>query len=128
MKRIYYIAILFLIFIGCGSLSAQEAVPIRDAIKQSVIVDSRIMRQQQGLTTIQIEAIKGIISPAGEGDAIKFIQTLPGVSTGAEGTSSYYVRGGNSGNNAVTLDGVPIYGISHLMGMTSTIPAEIVSS
>ena len=86
------------------------------------------MRQQQGLTTIQIEAIKGIISPAGEGDAIKFIQTLPGVSTGAEGTSSYYVRGGNSGNNAVTLDGVPIYGISHLMGMTSTIPSEIITS
>jgi hypothetical protein len=128
MKRIYYIATLFLIFIGCGSLAAQETVPIRDTIKQSVIVDSRIMRQQQGLTTIQIEAIKGIISPAGEGDAIKFIQTLPGVSTGAEGTSSYYVRGGNSGNNAVTLDGVPIYGISHLMGMTSTIPAEIVTS
>jgi hypothetical protein len=45
---------MLLALIGCGSLSAQETVPIRDTIKQSVIVDSRIMRQQQGLTTIPI--------------------------------------------------------------------------
>ena len=50
----YCIIALLLALFGCGSLSAQETVPIRDTIKQSVIVDSRIMRQQQGLTTIPI--------------------------------------------------------------------------
>ncbi len=53
-KMKHCIIVMLLALIGCGSLSAQETVPIRDTIKQSVIVDSRIMRQQQGLTTIPI--------------------------------------------------------------------------
>jgi hypothetical protein len=66
-------------------------------------------------------------SPLGEADPIKFIQTLPGVSTGMEGSSAYYVRGGNEGNNLTTLDGIPIYGTGHLLGLTTSYPSEIVS-
>lgn len=43
------------------------------------------------------------MSVTGESDAIKYIQTLPGVSTGAEGASAIYVRGGNIGSNVMTL-------------------------
>ena len=59
-------------------------------------------------------------------DYIKFIQTLPGVSTGADGTSSIYVRGGNLGGNVVTLDGVPVYGTSHLLGFTTALSNDVV--
>ena len=34
-------------------------------------------------------------APTGDPDFVKFIQTLPGVATGSDGSSSYYVRGGN---------------------------------
>ncbi len=57
----------------------------------------------------------------------KFIQTLPGVATGSDGSSSYYVRGGNMGGNVQTLDGVTIYGSPHLVGLTTAYPADIVS-
>lgn len=63
----------------------------------------------------------------GSADAVKFFQTLPGVSTGAEGSSAIYVRGGNLGNNLITLDGVPIYGSGHLLGFSSVYSPDIVS-
>lgn len=69
-----------------------------------------------------------IVSPLGEGDVVKYIQTLPGVATGVEGGSAYYVRGGNMGSNLITLDGVPVYGISHLMGMTTVYPPDAIGS
>ena len=52
---------------------------------------------------------------------------LPGVATGSDGSSSYYVRGGNMGGNVQTLDGVTIYGSPHLVGLTTAYPADIVS-
>lgn len=69
-----------------------------------------------------------MVSPTGEGDVIKYIQTLPGVSSGSEGSSAIYARGGNLGNNAMTLDGVQVYGTSHLLGFSSVLPLDIVSS
>jgi hypothetical protein len=69
------------------------------------------------LYKISAKNIKTIISAMGEADPIKYIQTLPGISTGIEGTSAIFVRGGNIGNNLMTLDGVTVYGSSHLFGL-----------
>ncbi len=54
--------------------------------------------------------------------------TRPGVSSGAEGASAIFARGGNLGNNLITLDGVRIYGYSHLFGLSSAISSSIISS
>mgnify|MGYP002856159092 FL=1 len=79
-------------------------------------------------TKVDIKHSNKIISPTGQADIIKYIQTLPGVSMGAEGGSSYYVRGGNYGNNAIELDGVRIFATSHLLGVASSLPIDICSS
>lgn len=68
-----------------------------------------------------------MVSPTGAPDFVKFVQTLPGVAAGSDGSSSYYVRGGNMGSNIQTLDGVTIYGCSHLVGLATVYPAEVVS-
>ena len=109
-----------------GRLSAQE-VPIRDTLKASVIEDARI-RRSVGIQVVESAQIRNQVSPMGESDYIKFIQTLPGVSTGADGTSSIYVRGGNLGGNVVTLDGVPVYGTSHLLGFTTALSNDVVET
>lgn len=72
--------------------------------------------------------IRNVISPLGEGDPLRWVQRLPGVAVGADGSSALYVRGGNVGNNQVLLDGVPIYGYSHLLGLTTVIPPETIES
>ncbi|HRR49798.1 MAG TPA: TonB-dependent receptor plug domain-containing protein, partial [Bacteroidales bacterium] len=52
---------------------------------------------------------KIVVSVTGEQDILKYISKLPGVSSGIEGSSSMFVRGGNNGNNKIMLDGVPFY-------------------
>ena len=113
------------LLLGYGMpLLAQERV-IRDTLKASLIEDSRI-RRAVGIQVVESDQIRNQVSAMGESDYIKFIQTLPGVSTGADGTSSIYVRGGNLGGNVVTLDGVPVYGTSHLLGFTTVLSNDVV--
>ncbi len=125
MRKCLLIFLFASILIGNGMpLWAQEVV-IRDTLRASKIEDSRI-RRIVGVQVVGSDQIRNHVSPMGESDYIKFIQTLPGVSTGADGTSSIYVRGSNLGGNVVTLDGVPVYGASHLLGFTTVLSNDVV--
>lgn len=79
-----------------------------------------------GNYTISRDAFKVTVSPTGEADIIKYIQTLPGVASGADGTGAMYTRGGNAGNNLISIDGVPVWGGGHLLGLTTAFPAGII--
>lgn len=127
MRKCYRLFFLTSLLLMAGSpLTAQET-PIRDTLKASMIEDSRI-RRFVGIQVVESAQIRNQVSPMGESDYIKFIQTLPGVSAGADGTSSIYVRGGNLGGNVVTLDGVPVYGTSHLLGFTTALSNDVVET
>jgi hypothetical protein len=52
----------------------------------------------------------------GETDVLKNIQMLPGVQSGAEGSSGFHVRGGSPDQNLILLDGVPVYNVNHFFG------------
>ncbi len=120
----FHILSIILMFLPVA-LFAQNAV-WNERIDSSVIQARRVHPE---LTAIPINTadLRRTASPLGEADPIKFIQTLPGVATGMEGSSAYYVRGGNDGNNLTTLDGIPIYGTGHLLGLTTSYPSEIIS-
>lgn len=61
-------------------------------------------------------------------DPIKLMQYLPGVSGGIEGLSSLYVRGSNSDQNLILMNGLPLYGNGHLFGLISNFNPEIIKS
>jgi hypothetical protein len=69
---------------------------------------------------ITIEKIKTIPSIFGESDILKVVQLLPGVQAGNEGTTGFFVRGGNADQNLVQLDEATIYNPNHLFGLFST--------
>lgn len=62
----------------------------------------------------------------GEPDLIKSMQMLPGVQEGMEGLSGIYVRGGGADETFFVLDGVPMYGISHALGLFSSFTPDAV--
>lgn len=74
------------------------------------------------------EEIKDIPQLLGEMDLIKAIQLLPGIQSGNEGTSGFYVRGGGPDQNLILFDGAPIYNSSHLLGFFSTFNEYAVNS
>ena len=108
-------------------LSSGQAEERRDTISQSKITAER-MTTPLSVVAFDLPEIGRMVSPTGEGDVIKFLQTLAGVSQGTEGGSAYFVRGGNQGNNLIEMDGVRIYGTSHLLGFSTSIPQGILSS
>lgn len=63
----------------------------------------------------------------GEKDVIKTLQLMPGVSSGGEGSSGLYVRGGSPDQNLILLDGVPVYNASHLFGFFSVFNNDALS-
>ena len=64
----------------------------------------------------------------GEPDVLRTVQLLPGVNARNDFSSGFNVRGGESDQNLILLDGYPIYNPFHLGGLFSTFLDETVGS
>ncbi|MFV0265874.1 MAG: TonB-dependent receptor [Draconibacterium sp.] len=80
---------------------------------------SNVERSQMSMVELPTEKLDKLPLMLGEPDVLKVIQLLPGVQSGAEGTSGIYVRGGGPDQNLFLLDGVPVYNARHLFGFFS---------
>ena len=129
MKTIYPLIVLLLL--PCAIIRAQPAGTghIQDTLPPAIKYE-RGFHQIPGnyFHTKTSFILDKALSPVGESDFIKYAMTLPGVASGAEGFSSMYVRGGNMGNNAVCLDGTQLFGYSHLLGLTMSVPVNAIES
>ena len=81
--------------------------------------DANVQEISMSTETLSSKTIKKIPVLMGEADVIKSIQMLPGVQTSVEGSSGFYVRGGNADQNLVLMDGATVYNPSHLFGFFS---------
>ena len=118
--------LIWVLLLLCMAVSAAGAQEIQDTLRAAKIVSDRVARDA-GTRIVALPELRTMVAATGDADVIKYIQTLPGVSSGAEGGSAIYVRGGNIGSNLTTIDGVPLYGGSHLLGLSSTYPSDIIS-
>jgi hypothetical protein len=82
--------------------------------------DRNVQKAQMSVIDVPLRAIKNLPVLMGERDLMKIIQLLPGVQGGQEGTSGFYVRGGNLDQNLVQLDEATVYNPNHLFGLFST--------
>ncbi|MFH1319708.1 MAG: TonB-dependent receptor [Bacteroidota bacterium] len=82
--------------------------------------DENVQKAQMGIIKIPTKQITELPAIGGETDVLKVIQLLPGVQAGKEGTSNFYVRGGNADQNLILLDEATIYNPNHLYGLFST--------
>jgi len=87
-----------------------------------VLIDKRednIRRNQTDLIDLSTDMIAGTTSVSGSGDVISSVQLSGGVQPGLDGSSGYFVRGGNSDQNLVLLDEACLYNPGHLFGLVS---------
>ncbi len=78
-----------------------------------------------GVVTVRGETLKRV-PVIGEPDVLRVVQLLPGVVATNDFTAGYNVRGGESDQNLVLLDGYPIYNPFHLGGLFGTFIDETV--
>jgi hypothetical protein len=81
---------------------------------------------QSGAMRFSPAALKQIPGFAGNVDVVKSLQNVPGIVTFGDGSSFYYVRGGNSDQNLLLIDEAPIYNPSHLFGFFSALAPDAI--
>lgn len=79
-----------------------------------------------GLTNLPVKTIEAIPSFTGQPDLMKAITFIPGFSGGKDGYSNIMVRGGDSGQNLILLDGIKLYNTSHFGGFVSLFNTDVV--
>ncbi len=96
-----------------------------------VIVSSNSFWEQQrkkGIITVPLYKLRDIPPLFGEADILKSLQYLPGVTAVSEGKSDISIRGSNSDQNLILIDGMPMYNSNHVFGLLSTINPESIKN
>jgi hypothetical protein len=88
--------------------------------------NENVKSAQMGLERIDMKSLNSIPVLLGEKDILKTIQLLPGVKSGGEGNTGFYVRGGAADQNLIILDEAVVYNSSHLLGFFSTFNADAI--
>ncbi|MCB0514807.1 MAG: TonB-dependent receptor [Chitinophagales bacterium] len=100
---------------------------------QEVVIKANSFQEKIATTQMSVEQLsmkEAKLLPAlfGEVDIIKTLQLKPGVTSGGEGSSGIFVRGGGADQNLVLLDEAPVYNPSHLFGFFSSFNSDAVKS
>jgi len=106
----------------------EEATEIEQVVITSRKADENVSRTQVGVDNLDMRQIAKVPVIFGEKDIIKTMQLRPGVKSGGDGSSSFFVRGGGSDQNLILLDEAPVYNASHLLGFFSTFNSDAIKN
>ncbi len=111
----------------------QENFSLQDTsfVQKEVVItsdrqDQNVSDPQMGSQKLDMKEANKIPVLFGEKDILKTIQLLPGIKSGGDGGSGFYVRGGSGDQNLILLDEAPVYNASHLLGFFSTFNSDAI--
>lgn len=111
----------------------QEDFNLRDTslVSKEVVItgdreDQNVTDPQMGAQKLDMKEANKIPVLFGEKDILKTIQLLPGIKSGGDGSSGFFVRGGSADQNLILLDEAPVYNASHLLGFFSTFNSDAI--
>jgi hypothetical protein len=105
-----------------------EVLPVAmNTVEITANPDEEVLHiNQSGDMRLSPAALKQIPGFAGNIDVLKSLQNVPGIATFGDGSSFYYVRGGNSDQNLLLIDEAPIYNPSHMFGFFSALAPDAI--
>ena len=92
---------------------------MKEVVITDKATDKNVSDSKMSVNNLKIETIKKVPALMGEVDLVKTIQLLPGVQSGGEGSTGFFVRGGGIDQNLILLDEATVFNASHLMGFFS---------
>jgi hypothetical protein len=98
-----------------------KAVEVTDNDHKSVFNNNQFSEMK--LSPKTLTQLPGFV---GDIDVIKSLQAIPGIKSYGDGSTLFYVRGGNSDQNLILLDEAPIYNPSHLFGFFTAITPDAI--
>lgn len=103
-----------------------KSVVSREALITGLRTDKNITSTEMSRVELSGEKIKSLPVILGEPDVLKSITLLPGIKSGGEGSTGFYVRGGGPDQNLVLMDDAVIYNPAHLLGFLSVFNTDAV--
>lgn len=88
--------------------------------------DTKASKAQMSMVKVNSRIMKELPVLMGEADVIKSVIMMPGVQSVGEMSSGFNVRGGNTDQNLILMDGAPVFNTSHLFGFFSMINPDAV--
>ncbi len=100
------------------------------AIEEVTVIgkEADLPRSQMSMVQMSSVEIKKLPALMGEVDILKGMTMLPGVQTVGELASGFNVRGGNTDQNLILINGSPVFNSSHLFGFLSLINPDVVEN
>jgi hypothetical protein len=101
------------------------------ALDQVVVTSNakaNVESTEMSIIRLDAKTISNIPVLLGEPDLMKAMTLLPGVQSSGDMASGFNVRGGNTDQNLILLDDVPIYNANHLFGMFSIIDTRTIEN
>jgi hypothetical protein len=89
---------------------------------------TQLDKTQMSKMDLNIEQVKKLPVLFGEVDVLKTLQLLPGVQSGSEGSTGFFVRGGAQDQNLIILDEATVYNASHLFGFFSVFNSDAIKN
>lgn len=81
--------------------------------------NSMLKSSSEGVIDVDVNMIKALPKLLGNNDPIRFVRLLPAVQTNSECDSGIHIQGCDNAHNDISLGGIPVYGVNHLLGLFS---------
>ncbi|WP_199200323.1 TonB-dependent receptor [Adhaeribacter arboris] len=107
-------------------LLSSASVQVQEVIITDKRPDEQVKSTQMSQVILPIEQVKTLPVLFGETDILKTIQLLPGIKSGGEGNTGFYVRGGGADQNLVLLDEAVVYNPGHLFNFFSVFNGDAI--
>jgi hypothetical protein len=104
-----------------------SSLPIQEVVIQGKNKQDEAKNSASGEFRFSSKTLSQLPGFAGDLDIIKSLQAVPGIKTYGDGSSLFYVRGGNSDQNLILIDEAPIYNPSHLFGFFSVLAPDAIN-
>ncbi len=105
----------------------EEKVEMREVEIIATDHESEIRNAQMSEFRFSQKTLSQLPGFGGNLDIIRALQTVPGIQTFGDGSALYYVRGGNSDQNLLLIDEIPVYNPSHLFGFFSAFAPDAIN-
>lgn len=89
--------------------------------------DADLPRAQMSMVRMDVNEIKELPALMGEVDIMRGMTRQAGIQTVSELSSGFNIRGGNTDQNLLTINGSPVFNASHLFGFLSLINPDLVN-
>lgn len=116
-------ALLATLLFGAVSQAKAQTDSVYFYLDSTAVVSYRNTSQLKGSLsssmTMDVAKLRKMPSLLGTADPLKYATLFPGVQTASDIDSGLRIQGCETEHNDITIEGVPIYGASHLLGLFS---------